>query len=137
MPVTAENSNQNRPILFFDGVCNLCNTTIQFILRHERSDALLFSPLQSDLGQRTLQSLASGVDSLVLFENEKLYIESTAAVHVAAYLRFPYSLLRHLKVIPRFIRDPLYRGVARYRYKLFGKRLSCMVPSAPLKDRFV
>lgn len=137
MLVVQDVNNRERPILFFDGVCNLCNATIQFILRNERSDALLFSPLQSQLGQKALQNLPPGVDSLVLLVNEKLYIQSTAALHVAAYLKFPYFLLKHLKIIPRFIRDPVYRFIAQHRYKFFGKRLSCMIPSSSLNDRFV
>ena len=137
MSVAQGLGNRKRPILFFDGVCNLCNRTIQFVLSNERSDELLFSPLQSELGQKATQQLPHGIDSLVLLENEKLYIQSDAALQVAAYLKFPYSLLKYLQIIPRFVRDPIYRLIAGNRYRLFGKRSTCMSPTPSLARRFI
>ncbi len=128
---------ENRPILFFDGVCNLCNETVQFILRHERNDQLRFSPLQSRLGQEITAKLPAETDSLVLLETGNIYIRSTAALKVSKYLRFPYHLLRHLQFIPLFIREPVYRFIARHRYRIFGKKESCMIPTPDILHRFL
>lgn len=125
------------PVLFFDGVCNLCNGAVQFILTHEKEQKLLFSPLQSEMGRKLQAFIPPGTDSLVLYEDGKIYIRSSAALRVASYLKKPYSFLRSLVIIPTFIRDLLYRLIARQRYVLFGRKDSCMMPTAELKKRFI
>ncbi|NND31135.1 MAG: DUF393 domain-containing protein [Saprospiraceae bacterium] len=127
----------DKDILFFDGVCNLCNSAIQFIIRHERDDKLYFAPLQSPLGKKVLHDLSENVDSLVLVENGSIYLRSNAALRVARHLRSPYRWLYYLVTLPRFIRDWAYDLIARNRYSFFGKRSSCMVPTPSLKARFL
>ncbi|MCB0688852.1 MAG: DUF393 domain-containing protein [Saprospiraceae bacterium] len=128
---------QERPILFFDGVCNLCNSTVQFILKHEDGPVLLFSPLQSEAGWKIMEKLPKDTDSLVLYDQGRVYIRSTAALKVAGYLKSPYRHLQNLQFIPTFIRDPIYRLLAKSRYLIFGKRAICMIPTPDLKERFV
>jgi predicted DCC family thiol-disulfide oxidoreductase YuxK len=127
----------NRPVLFFDGVCNLCNTSIQFVLRHEQNEELLFSPLQSEIAQRLLPSVPGDSDSLILYKNGKIFCLSNAALLVAKYLKSPYRFLAVFLIIPAFIRDPIYRFIARNRYRLFGKSSTCMLPDPSLASRFI
>lgn len=126
------------PVILFDGVCNLCNKTVQLVLKYERNSTLKFATLQSKTGKSLLKNYDEGMitDSVLLIENGKLYQQSTAALHIAKrlnYFRFFYFLI----VLPTWIRDPLYRYIARNRYKWFGKRASCMVPSPQLSERFI
>ncbi|MCB0670008.1 MAG: DUF393 domain-containing protein [Saprospiraceae bacterium] len=127
----------DRPVLFFDGVCNLCNASIQFILKHERNTDLLFSALQSPLGSQIRDQIPPDTDSLVLYEKGNTYICSTAALRIAGYLRFPYHWLKGLLLIPLFIRDPVYKFIARHRYWFFGKKDSCMIPAPQYQKRFI
>ncbi|MBK8502081.1 MAG: DUF393 domain-containing protein [Saprospiraceae bacterium] len=126
-----------RPVLFFDGVCNLCNASIQFVLRHEHGENLLFSPLQSETAQRLLSSVPSETDSLILYKNGKIFFQSDAALRVARYLKSPYRFLAILLFIPSFIRNPIYRIIARNRYRLFGRSSTCMLPAPSLANRFI
>jgi predicted DCC family thiol-disulfide oxidoreductase YuxK len=128
---------QDREILFFDGVCNLCNGAITFILNHEKDHELLFAPLQSTAGQKVSAKLTSKIDSLILLERGQLHIRSDAALKVAKHLRQPYSWLQYLRFLPRWLRDIGYDLVARNRYRLFGKKEVCMVPNPSLKARFL
>lgn len=126
------------PIILFDGICNLCNQTVQLILKYELSSTLKFATLQSETGKSLLNSYDEGMitDSVLLIENGKLYQQSTAALHIAKrlkYFRFFYFLI----ILPTWMRDPLYRYIARNRYKWFGKRTNCMVPSPEFHDRFI
>ena len=128
---------ENRNVLFFDGVCNLCNGTIRFVVEHEKDHEIYFSPLQSALGREVVDSLPAGVDSLILVENGVVHVRSTAALRVAKHLRPPYGWLYYLRFIPKKIRDALYDAIARSRYRLFGKKSACMVPSPSLSARFL
>lgn len=128
------------PIVFFDGVCNLCNSSVQFIIRYDEKGLIRFAPLQSDLGSQVLSDLSTlkkGKESIFFLENGQLYDRSTAALRVARYLRFPVSLLFLLIVFPAFIRNAVYDYIARNRYKWFGKKDSCMIPTPELKNRFL
>ncbi len=127
-------------VLFFDGFCNLCSDTVTFILRHERDHAIRFSTLQSDLGKRLQKEAAEKygeIDSFLFVIDGKLFIKSTAVLLVADHMLFPFRLARHFMVIPASIRDKVYDIVARHRYKFFGKKTSCMVPTRELDDRFI
>jgi predicted DCC family thiol-disulfide oxidoreductase YuxK len=128
----------NSPIVFFDGVCNLCSSTVQFIIRHDRKARFRFASLQSDFASAELgPSGLKHLDSIVLKDNGKLYTRSTAALRIAAKLSFPVNLLYIFIAIPPFIRDRVYQYIAKNRYKWFGKKESCWLPTAELKSRFL
>ena len=127
-------------IVLFDGVCNLCNGAVAFIIARDRRAQFGFASLQSDAGRRLLREL-SGDDALpdtfVLVEDGRMFTQSTAALRIARRLGFPWSLAALLTVLPRAIRDGAYRLVARNRYRWFGKRETCMMPTADLRRRFL
>jgi predicted DCC family thiol-disulfide oxidoreductase YuxK len=126
-------------IVIFDGVCNLCARSVQFILSHESEPRFQFSPVQSAAGARILSEYgfsASDVDTFVLVSEGKVYTRSTAALRIARHFKGAWRLLRVLWVVPRPIRDALYNFVARNRYSWYGKSDSCMVPTPELNARF-
>ena len=129
----------SKPIIFFDGVCNLCNSSVQFVIKKDKDNKFRFASLQSQAGQEILQQFnlsQSDFNSFILFEDGKLYTRSTAALRVLSQLR-GWKWSRIFNVVPRFLRDGVYNVVARNRYKWFGKQESCMVPSPDLVSRFL
>ncbi len=128
------------PILLFDGVCNLCSSAVQFILRHESAPTLRFAALQSEAGQALLAAhgLPPGYQaSLVLIEGPAAYTDSDAALRTAAYLRLPWRWLAGLRALYKPARDAAYRFVARRRYRWFGRKPSCWLPTPELSARFL
>ena len=129
------------PIILFDGVCNLCNSTVQFVLKRDPEGIFFFAPLQSQIGQDLIAAFGkSGTlpDSFVLItDSEHLYIESEAALRVAQRLGLPWSLLGGFLIVPSFIRDGVYRFIARNRYRWFGRTDTCMMPKPAWRDRFL
>ncbi len=124
-------------LILFDGVCNLCNASIRFIIRHDAKEQFLFAPLQSELAENIMDEKATGKDSSIIYiEKGKRYRESTAALRITRLLRFPVNLLYAFIIFPPFIRDPVYRFIARNRYRWFGKQDQCMIPSKDLSHRF-
>jgi predicted DCC family thiol-disulfide oxidoreductase YuxK len=126
-------------IVIFDGVCNLCARSVQFILRHESEPRFQFSPVQSAAGARILDAhgfSAADVDTFVLASEGKVYTRSTAALRIARHFKGAWRLLLVLWVVPRPVRDALYNFVARNRYSWYGKSDSCMVPTPELSARF-
>lgn len=130
-----------RPVLFFDGWCNLCSGAVQFILRHDKKSLFLFASLQSVAGRTALQKLqareAHIPDSLVLYYKGKYYLQSRAVLRIALLLGGIWKLAVAGYVLPPFIRDIVYGWVARHRYKWFGKRETCLVPGESIKHRFL
>lgn len=130
-----------RPVLLFDGVCHLCHGSVKFVLRHERAPLLLFAALQSDTGRALLRDadLPSGfLDSLVLFDEGRMFTRSEAALRVCRHLRAPWSWARLFRILPRVLRDPVYDWIARHRYRWFGRdERVCLVPSVELRERFL
>jgi predicted DCC family thiol-disulfide oxidoreductase YuxK len=130
-----------QPVLFFDGVCNLCNGLVQFVIRHDKKKQFLFASLQSAAGAAALDGLKkqSGEvpDSVILFYKGKYYARSSAAIMLARLLRGPWQLLSAGYIIPRFIRDAAYNFIARNRYKWFGRQEACWLPAPELKERFL
>ncbi|MFA9391843.1 MAG: thiol-disulfide oxidoreductase DCC family protein [Prolixibacteraceae bacterium] len=126
------------PIILFDGVCNLCNTSIQFILKFEKQPYFSFGTLQSESGQQALNRFKSQTitDSVLLIENNKLYQESEAALRIAKHLNY-FWIFYYFIYLPKWMRDPVYRWIARNRFKWFGKRTSCMIPSPDINERFI
>lgn len=130
-----------RPILFFDGMCNLCNGAVQFIVKHDRQQRFLFASLQSPPGKQAI--LKTGLHfsdtsgSLILFYKGRYYTRSAAALHTARLLGGVWQLLYAGIILPRALRDAVYKFVASRRYRWFGRRSECMIPSPALKARFV
>ena len=132
-------SSQN-PIILFDGVCNLCNTAVQFVIKRDRNGLFKFASLQSAFGQHNLEKHRlpkSTFNSFILLENETVYTKSTAALRVARRLAGVWPLIYIFIIIPAFIRNYLYDFVANNRYKWFGKHESCWVPTPELKNKFL
>jgi predicted DCC family thiol-disulfide oxidoreductase YuxK len=125
-------------VLLFDGVCTLCNGFVRFVIERDPAGRFQFAPLQSDAARRLLGAVPQPLpDSLVLAENGRLFMRSTAALRVARGLRFPWPLAYVLVAVPRPVRDWVYDAVARNRYRWFGRRESCMVPTPELRARFL
>ena len=130
------------PVVLFDGVCNLCNGTVQFLIDHDKGERLRFAALQSEAGARVLQAHGRTAptgdpDSVVLVEAGRVYDHSDAALRIARHLGFPWSLAAIGWVFPRFLRDAVYRFIARNRYRWFGREESCRVPTPALRARFL
>lgn len=127
-------------IILFDGVCNLCNNSVQFILTRDSQRKFLFGSLQGEAGQALLKKFNLPADhfhSFVLIEGEKVYTKSTAALRVAKHLKRGWQLLYGFIILPKFLRDGIYRWIANNRYKWFGKRDTCRVPTPQEKSRFL
>ena len=126
-------------VVLFDGVCNLCNSSVDFIVRHERSNTLKFASLQSKVGKRIV--LESGLeevpDSILFYRGGKLYVRSTAVLMVAGFLSFPWMLAVVFRIFPRVLRDAAYKTIADNRYKWFGKRDTCRVPTSAEQAKFL
>ena len=128
------------PVLFFDGVCNLCSASVQFIIEHERAPTIRFASLQSALAQRVLPPLGvnpAALESLVFVEDGKASTRSTAAMRIARHFRAPWSYARVFAAVPAFLRDAIYLLIAKNRYRLFGQKDSCWMPTPELKQRFL
>jgi len=128
------------PILLFDGHCNLCNAWVQFIVKRDSSSTIRFASLQSRAGRRLLEEHKideNYIDSLVLFEEERFSVSSNAALRTLSYLDGWQKHLIFLAVVPRSLRDLVYSFIARNRYKWFGRREQCMIPTPELKERFL
>ena len=127
-------------VVLFDGVCNLCNGAVQFIIKRDRSSKFLFASLQSDFGQSQLLKFRldpSKLHSIIVLEDGKLYERSEAALKIASRLAQPWPLFATFRILPRFFRDWVYDLVAMNRYRMFGKKESCMIPTPETKARFV
>ena len=127
-------------IILFDGVCNFCNGSVNFIIERDREGYFKFAPLQSEIGEKLLAE--NGIDrietdSVVLIEDGKAYTHSTAALRVARRLDGAWKLLSYLNFVPRVIRDAAYKLFAKNRYRLFGKKDECMLPSPEIRARFL
>jgi predicted DCC family thiol-disulfide oxidoreductase YuxK len=123
-------------IVLFDGECNLCNRTVQFIIKQDPKARFRFGALQWASSKAHLGNSAES-SSVILIENERIYRESTATLRICKNLRFPWPLLYALVVVPGPVRDAIYRWIAKNRYRWFGKLDRCMVPTAELANRFL
>ncbi len=129
-------------MVLFDGICNLCSGFVRFIVERDPAAHFRFASLQSEAGRALMREhgLEIGeVDptSVVLVEDGRAYQRSTAALRIARRLRFPWPLFAAFVVVPRFVRDVVYDFVARHRYRWFGKKDVCMVPTPELRARFL
>jgi predicted DCC family thiol-disulfide oxidoreductase YuxK len=126
-------------IILFDGVCNLCSGSVQFVIKRDPPAYFKFASLQSDFGQKQLQKL--GLDqqsfhSIILISGNKVYQRSDAALEIARKLKGVWPLFYGFKILPRFLREAVYNLISRNRYKLFGKKDACWIPTPDLKSRF-
>lgn len=127
-------------IVLFDGVCNFCNSSVNFVIQHDRKGYFKFALLQSTVGWELLNKYkveTSKADSVVVIDDGRVYLRSDGALHVAGKLDKPWFWLGFLIIVPRPIRDFIYRLLAKYRYRLFGKKDVCMIPTPELKQRFL
>jgi predicted DCC family thiol-disulfide oxidoreductase YuxK len=129
-----------QPVLLFDGVCNLCNALVRFVIRQDKKQIFRFASLQSSAGQRLLAKYKidwKRSDSFVLIENERAFQQSGAALRLCKKLPWYWSWTQLFWIIPPFLREALYRVVARNRYNWFGRQENCMVPTEATKARFL
>ncbi len=128
------------PILLFDGVCNLCSSSVQFVIERDPEAKVRFASLQSEFASRTFAELkipGDYLDSIVLLEQGKVYYKSAAALRVCRYLNGGWPLLRVFMIVPGPLRDVVYDWVARNRYRWFGKKETCWIPTPELRERFI
>jgi predicted DCC family thiol-disulfide oxidoreductase YuxK len=133
-------NTENQPyIVLFDGLCNLCNGSVQFIIRHDKKNKFVFASLQSEVAQKLLNEIhvKSSQESIVLIKGNKHFEKSDAALEIAKNLSGLWPMIYGSKIIPRILRDVLYNWVAKKRYTWFGKRESCLSPSPEFRARFL
>lgn len=127
-------------IVLFDGVCNFCNGSVNFMIEHDALGYFKFAPMQSDTGQELLKKFGIDqheTDSIILVENNKAYTYSTAALRIARKLDGTWRWIYIFRFVPRPIRDFFYKLFAKYRYRLFGKKDLCMMPTPDIQARFL
>jgi len=127
-------------ILLFDGICNLCNGAVQFIIKRDPEGKFKFAALQSEAGKKMLVKLGLPTDymnSMVYIHGNNYYTKSTAALHVLKDLGSAWKLAYGFMILPRFVRNFFYNIIAKTRYRIFGKRDYCMIPTPELKSRFL
>lgn len=137
-----ENIPKDKQLILFDGVCNLCNSSVLYVIKRDKENKFLFAPLQSNVGKSITDQFkidTNKIDSILLYNpvNEKVYSKSTAALHVAKQLNLPTSLMTVFFIVPPFIRNWVYDYVAKNRYKWYGKKEACMIPTPELKAKFL
>ncbi len=129
-----------KSIIFFDGVCNLCNASIDFVIQRDRDDHFLVGALQEDFSRKLLSDFKvreDYLDSLVLLEKGEIYYKSTAALKIARNLSGVWPILYPLIFIPKFLRDPIYNWIGSNRYRWFGKKSTCRLPTPAEKAKFL
>lgn len=132
--------NIKHPIILFDGVCNLCAGSVQFIIKRDNSKYFRFASLQSDFAKIILQPSQlseNNFSSIILWEDGKIYTQSAAALRITKHLSGGWKLLYALIIIPAFIRNYMYSIIARHRYRWFGKKEKCWIPNDEWKDLFI
>ncbi|PQB04376.1 thiol-disulfide oxidoreductase DCC family protein [Aureitalea marina] len=132
--------SKNQSVVLFDGVCNLCNGAVTFLIRRDRHDRFRFAALQSEMGAELTRAYGidtEEVDSIVLIEDKKAFVRSDAALRIARGMNGAYPLLYGFIILPRFLRDPIYNWIAKNRYKWFGRKDQCMIPTPELKAKFL
>jgi predicted DCC family thiol-disulfide oxidoreductase YuxK len=127
-------------IILFDGLCNLCSGSVQFIIKRDRKDSFQFASLQSSFGQNQLAKFnldRNSFHSIILIRGDRFFQKSDAALEISKRLGSGWPLLYGLKIIPRFIRDSIYSWISNNRYRFFGKKTECWIPDSNTKDRFI
>lgn len=125
-------------ILFFDGYCNLCNGLVDFLIQRDQKKLIHFAPLSGSTAEDLLSTeLRKKVDSVILYYQGRLYLRSTAAIWTLSLLGGAWKLILVLFIFPAFMRDPIYKLIARNRYRWFGKKEHCRIPNEDEKERFL
>jgi len=130
----------DQSLILFDGICNLCNASVQYVIKHDPDSIFKFTTLQSETGTRLLRKYdlsSPGLNSFILIQHGKAYTKSTAALMVARQLKGAIKLLYGFIIVPPFIRNMVYNIIAKNRYKWFGKKDNCMIPTPSLQARFL
>lgn len=136
----ADRALSDKPVVLFDGVCNLCNGSVLFIIKRDPQSKLKFSSLQSDYGAEQMKRFnlpPSALNSVLLIKNDQLFQKSNAALEIARMLDGIWPGMYAFKIVPLFIRDFIYDWIAKNRYRWFGKKEECMIPTPEMKARFV
>ncbi len=132
---------ENKKLILFDGVCNLCNSSVQFVINADKKDIFRFAPLQSEIGLEIIKKFKVNpeqTDSILLYSaKDGLKFKSTAALEIASELKFPINLLSVFLIIPAFIRNAVYDFIAKNRYRWFGRKDYCMIPTPELNSKFI
>lgn len=129
-----------KKIVLFDGVCNLCNKAVTYIINHDSEDQFRFAALQSDIGKKLLKEHdinPEEIDSIILIQDGMSFIKASAAIRIAKHLSGATSLLYGFIIFPKFITNSIYDLVAGNRYSWFGKKDNCMIPTPDLKSKFL
>jgi len=130
----------NHPIILFDGLCNFCNGAINFVLKQDKKGIFRFAPLQPEAGQKLLKQYnlsTKDFESFVLIDDGKVYKKSAASLRVMNKLPWYWKEVQILWIVPSFIRNAIYDFIAKNRYKWFGKKEQCMMPTSELRSRFL
>lgn len=129
----------NKQIILFDGVCNLCDKFVQFVLRHDKEKQFVFTSLQSSIGQQLLRkhNLENSLKTVVLLNDEVAYLYSDVAIRVGTTLGGWMKITYLFYLVPKFFRDIVYNWIAANRYRLFGRQDHCIIPRAEWRDRFL
>lgn len=132
---------KHKQLILFDGICNLCNSSVNYVIKHDKRDVFMFAPLQGEAGKEIMQKYnldRSQTDSILLYSKEKgLKIKSSAALAIASKLGFPRTLATILYIVPPFFRNWVYDYIAKNRYKWYGKKDACMIPTPALQAKFL
>ncbi len=135
------NIPKNKKIILFDGVCNLCTASVQFIIKHDKNDVFRFASNQSEIGQKIIKETTIDMqktDSIILYDtNTGYFIESEAAFKIAKELKGLYHYLYYFIFLPRGFTNFIYKFIAKNRYKWFGKQQYCLIPNPELKAKFL
>lgn len=125
-------------IIFFDGVCNLCNQFVDFILKADKSNKIYIASLQGQTAQNLLKNEnLKNLTTIIYYKNNKTFKQSSAVIEIATDLGYPYKLIVIFKIIPATVRDALYSIISKYRYKIFGKRSTCRLPTEKEQEQFL
>lgn len=126
-------------IVLFDGECNFCDRSVQFIIKRDKEAVFKFTSLQSDVGQEITRKyqVPGHIDSIILVRDDKYYVKSAAALQISKHLSGGWKLLFIFSIVPKPIRDYFYDILAKNRYKWFGKNDRCMIPSPEIRNRFL
>ena len=136
----ADRAVSDRPVVLFDGVCNLCNGSVLFIIKRDAQSKLKFASLQSEYGEEQMKRFnlpPSALNSVLLIKNGRLFQKSNAALEIARMLDGMWPWMYAFKIVPIVIRDFVYDWIAKNRYRWFGKKDGCMIPTPQMKARFV
>jgi predicted DCC family thiol-disulfide oxidoreductase YuxK len=136
----ADRALKEVPVVLFDGVCNLCNGSVVFIIKRDAKSKLRFASLQSEYGEEQMKKFnlpPSALNSVLLIKGGRLFQKSNAALEIASMLDGIWPMLYVFKIVPRFLRDFIYDWIAHNRYRWFGKKEACMIPTPDMRARFI